>query len=399
MDETISLEKQLLHKQRVHTRFVMYILSFLFTLHYALPVYINSSFLNLFTSEKYVGIIYIVASILAILVFFSIPRILQKHGNYRTICVLLTVEIISLLGLAFSKNVLLIVPAFIASFIAVALINFNMDIFLENFSSSKNMGKARGFFLTSSNSAWIVAALLTSFILTDGDYWKIYLSAAVLIVPVFFLLSSNLKDFKDPVYAEVPVIKTLKEIWANKNIFDSFMVSFLLQFFYAWMTIYTPIYLHEHLLFSWQQIGIMFSIMLLPFVITELPLGKLADNRFGEKEIMSIGFIIIAISTGIVSFIQGNNFFLWTAILVITRIGASMIEIMSETYFFKKVDGSRANLISFFRTLRPLAYIISPALAIILFSIPGFQFQYIFVILAIIMFFGLRYSLSLEDTR
>jgi MFS family permease len=438
-----------------HRRFVMYILSFLFALHYSLPAYITSSFLAGYTGDALVGSVYILASILAILVFFSMPHSLRRWGNYRVIMTLLIIEIISLLGLAVSQflpnqqlaqasqfiqaithttaglaslaavivpvtsffaqinPLYLIMPFFLASFVAIALINFNMDIFLENLSSSEKMGESRGFFLTSSNAAWVVAALLTSFILTGNDYWKIFIAAAILILPVLFLLSNNLRDFKDPVYIELPVWSTLREIWANKNIWCAFMVNFLLQFFYAWMTVYTPIYLHQVIGFDWMHIGGMFAIMLLPFVLTELPLGKLADSRWGEKEVMSVGFIVLAISTGLISFIQSGPatgavngtgpgweaFWLWATILFISRIGASMVEVMSETYFFKKVNGSTANLISFFRTLRPISYILSPALAMILFLIPGFQFRYIFVILAIIMFFGLRYSLSLEDTR
>ena len=41
------------------------------------------------------------------------------------------------------------------------------------------------------------------------------------------------------------------------------------------MIIYTPIYLHEHLLLGWDQIGFIFTIMLLPFIILEFPLGNI----------------------------------------------------------------------------------------------------------------------------
>jgi MFS family permease len=78
--------------------------------------------------------------------------------------------------------------------------------------------------------------------------------------------------------------------------------------------------------------------MLLPFVFVQFPLGRLADKKWGEKEILSLGFIIVAIATGLISFISGGSMILWMTILFITRIGAATIEIMCDTYFFKKVD-------------------------------------------------------------
>ena len=176
------------------------------------------------------------------------------------------------------------------------------------------------------------------------------------------------------------------------------MVGFLLQFFYSWMVIYTPIYLYTHIGFSWQEIGIIFSIMLLPFVLTEAPLGKLADRKWGEKEVMSVGFIVMALATGLIAFVETKNLALWAILLFITRIGAAMVEIMSETYFFKKVHSSKADVIGFFRTMRPFAYIISPILATVLFAF-FLPIKYIFLVLAIIMFLGLYSSLELKDTK
>jgi hypothetical protein len=75
------------------------------------------------------------------------------------------------------------------------------------------------------------------------------------------------------------------------------------------------------------------------------------------------------------------------------------VEVMCDTYFFKKVDIHNANLISFYRMARPLAYIFGPLLAIIILSLPGVEMKTLFVILGLMMFFGLKFSLSIEDTK
>ena len=59
------------------------------------------------------------------------------------------------------------------------------------------------------------------------------------------------------------------------------------------MIIYTTLYLHDTMKFSWQSIGSIYAFMLLPFVLLSLsyPLGRLSD-KIGEKKILIIGFII-----------------------------------------------------------------------------------------------------------
>lgn len=378
--------------------FVIYLLGFLFSLHGALPAYINSTYLSRFTTEHYVGILYAVSAILSICAFVAIPALLRKFGNYKTMSCLLIADFFALLGLAWSANLILVSICFILSFVAISLIGFNIDVFLENFSKDAVTGKIRGTFLSTSNIAWIIAPLIGSFILTDGDYWKIFLATALLLLPILFLLRNNLKTFKDSEYRIIPVLKTAGEIVRDKNVRAVFFVSFLLQFFYSWMIIYTPIYLYTYIGWSWGEIGVMFSIMLLPFVLTEAPLGKLADTRWGEKEVMSVGFIVMALATVMIAFIETKSFFLWTGLLFVTRVGASMVEIMSETYFFKKIDSSKANIIGLFRTMRPSAYLVSPIVAMLLFSF-NLPIKYIFIALAVIMFLGLHWSLELEDTR
>lgn len=389
-------------KDKSHHRFVLYILGFLFTFQAVLPAYVFSTFLSKFVGEQKVGLLYALAAMVTIVTFAVIPRIIEKLGNYHATVIMLTLQLGAFLTMAYAQTSWLILLAFIASFTANAITNFTLDAFLENYSSENIIGKVRGIFLTSANMAWIVAPLVTGFILSDNQYWQIFVTAAFLILPVMVILNTNLRHFRDPKYKEIPLKEAVREVWRDENIFGSFMVSFIMQLFFSWMVIYTPLYLHQHIGFSWAEIGTMFSIMLLPFVLIEEPLGKLADTRWGEKEIISIGFIIMAISTSLIAFIEKKEFWIWTGILFITRIGAAMVEIGSETYFFKKIDGSSVNFMSLYRTMRPWSYVVGPILAtatLTLLNHFGFDFGYIFLVLGILMFYGLRWSLALEDTR
>lgn len=376
----------------------IYTATFLVAFHVFLMVYINSSFLNQFVSEKYVGLLYIIGSLSSITAIIILPTILRLFGNYFTLILLTIFEIFILLGLAFIQKATIILPLFIAHLVVFQIMLINIDIFFETFQKKEtDTGSKKGIALTIINLGLILSVLTAGFILKNNDFWKIYLISALIMIPFFIIILTRFRKFKDPVYSNLKTTNTIKKIRENKNIKNIFIAQFFLKFFYSLMVIYMPIYLHDHVGFSWPEISIMFTIMLLPFVLLEIPAGKIADKWLGEKEILLIGFIITALFTIIISFISIPSFLLWTAILFLTRIGASLIEISTESFFFKHVKGDDASIISFFRMTHPLAYVVGPIIAII--TLQFMPYQYIFLVLGIIMLIGIKYALSITDTK
>jgi len=386
-----------LHHPQSKSLYAICLLGFIFTMHLALPVYVNSTFLSNFASESTVGLIYTLSSVLTIIGLIYFSPILRKLGNYKTALTFIVLQMLALAGLALSNSLILVAPIFILSIALGNLIGLNIDVFIEHDTTSKTVGSVRGLFLTIINIGWILSPMLAG-VLLDGtnQYWKIYGTAVLLLFPTLLILQSNFKNFKDPHYEEIPAQTTLHKIWTEPNLYRIFMANIILNLFYAWMVIYTPIYLHKYIGFDWETIGFIFTIMLIPFVLLDMPLGKLADKKWGEKEMMSIGFIIMAISTVIMSVVDGGGAWLWALVLFTTRVGASIVEIMIETYFFKKVGERDANMLSMFRTTRQIAYIIAPALFSL--SLWFVDYRYTFIILGVISLYGLRYSLTIKDT-
>lgn len=382
---------------RKSTLTILYILIFIFALTSAIPAYVNSSFLKSLTGEQFVGVLYTVSSIFALVFLILLPKILKKYGNYKVTLILTILYLLNFLGLAFSQNIFFVLFCFLISGSMATAIYFNLDMFLEHQSSDVVTGRIRSTYLTCLNLAWLISPVLTGIIVGEFSYRKIYFVVALIMMPVILIVSSSFKDFKDPNYISINFLETVKSININKNIKNIIISSFLLQLFYAWMVIYTPIYLNQYIGFSWGSIGIIFSIMLLPFILIEIPIGYLADKIFGEKEILTVGFIIMGISTAIIPLIHNNNLFFWSLILFITRIGAAMVEVMNDTYFFKQVSDKNLNLINLYRTVTPIAYIVAPIIATLL--IFFVSIVNIFYILGLLMIFGLRYSLKIKDTK
>ena len=124
---------------------------------------------------------------------------------------------------------------------------------------------------------------------------------------------------------------------------------------------------------------------------------RIADRWFGEKEILFLGFIVLALSSMAIGLLHNKSIIVWTSLLFVSRIGASMVEAMSETYFFKRVKDSDLGFISLFRTTKPWAYVVAPALAIVILPIAGLDAS--FIVLGFVMLYGVRFALALKDTK
>jgi len=370
----------------------MYILSFLFSLHIALAAYANSTFLTKIISEKYVGLLYTVASIVTIILLSRSSSILQWVGNRVFMISFLFTNMISLSGMILSNNPYIIGISFILFLATNSLMFLSLDIFIEHFQNPTKIGRARGLYLTIINIAWMMSPLITSYlIIKEGGYRSIYILSfiATFVMTVGLLLS--VRTFKDAIYKKTPFLETYKFLKTNPHMLAINMINFILQFFYVWMVIYVPIYLLKNIGLGWEQLGIIFTIMLVPFVLISLPIGILIDKyKVSRRLLLSIGFIIMAVSTFLISVIETKTIILWAIVLFSTRVGASIIESTTEIYFFTHTKEEDSSLLSIFRDMNPVAGIIAPLFATIIFLF--LPFKYLFIVLSIIILItGLYY--------
>jgi len=369
----------------------MYILSFLFTLHIALSAYVNSTFLSDIISEKFVGILYTISSLATLILLSKSSNILKYFGNKRLTLWLLLANMISLVGMIASRNPYIIGTSFIIFVSTNTQILFCIDIFIEHFGDKNTVGKNRGLYLTIINLAWMLTPLVTAFLITkEGGYKTIYIIAFIMTIIMTLGLIFSVKKFEDKSYEKTPFLETYRFLKTNHHMLAITVIDFILQFFYAWMVVYTPIYLYQHIGLSWSAIGIIFTIMLSPFVIFGLPVGILVDKYHVKKRtLLYIGFIIISTSTFLISAITTKSIIIWSIILFMTRVGATIIETTSEIYFFTHVKEEEAYLLSVFRDMTPVAYIVAPLISTLIFIYLPFKF--LFIILSIILLSGLYY--------
>ncbi len=354
-----------------------------------------------FVPAEVIGIFFMIGSALAVFGFLFISRILRKVGNVTVTLCLAVTEIIALLILGLANSAGLAIIAFITFLIVNPLIFLNLDIFSETIigDDEESTGYKRGLVLALISMAAMIGPLIISPIAgpDEANLHYVYLVSAGVFTIFVLIVISRFGQFKDPPYRESKVISAVSDFWANTNIRFALAAQFMLQVCYAWSIIYVPLYLATVVGLSWEYIGITIAIGTLAFVLLEFPVGYIADRFIGETEMMAAGFFIMSVSMGFTSLITSTSLFMWIIVMFALRVGASLVEATTESYFFKHTKGSDTEFLSFFRLSRPLAVIFGSLLGSA--SLLFFSFQYIFLVLAVVLLSGIYFAYRLVDTK
>jgi hypothetical protein len=105
----------------------------------------------------------------------------------------------------------------------------------------------------------------------------------------------------------------------------------------------------------------------------------------------------MAISTALVYFIHTPSIFIWSLVMFLTRVGAAMVEILRDSYFYKRIDGNDVDLIGFFRTAMPVGYLLAASLSfvfLLFLPIPA-----IFILSALVVFSALVPAYYLSENK
>lgn len=376
------------------------ITNFFGALHYFLTVFILAPYLAQFMGEAEVGLVFSAGALFSFFGFLLLPTILKYISLKRFAQVLSFVQFLVLIALIQSPSTPIIIGLVVLLAALPALIGYTFDIFLEQATKSEgSTGNIRGFFITISNIALVLSPLAIGYILGDSDqYAKIFALAAATLLPFILLLTTLIKGGKQKEEATLSFKSTLKCLLHSKDIFLGASAHFVMLLFFSWVAIYIPLYLHTELGILWSDLGWVFSVMLLPYVFLEFPIGIMADKWFGEREIMMGGFTVMGLAMAMISFITIPAITLFLiAILVLTRVGGAMAEITTETYFFKHVDGNDLNSIGLFRMLRPIGALVGPLIGS--FALIFVSLQSLFIVLGGLCLLGVPLAFFIKDTR
>ena len=377
-------------------KFVSFI-SFLLGFSQALLAYVLSLYFKEVSGTDNVGIFFMLSYLVILVIFLNLHKLVRKIGKPFLFYLTFLLKAIALTVLFYCPLSILGIIFLIIYIIGEAISWVCLDIILESFSTDRMSGRIRGLYLTIGNVGFILAPLLSFQILDDFGFKGIFFASFVIQFLIFSISLMAFRGINHIFKRKETMRELLKRVFKRKNIMRIYYISFVLDFFYALMVIYTPLYFLQ-MGYSLSQIGLAFSIILIPFVLLQYPVGILADKKTGEKEFLILSIAVMGISTLIFYFFDFKEIFAWTLILFITRIGASMIEILRDSYFYKRIDGYDVDIINFFRTSRPVAYITATILSSLLLLLLD-DMKIVFLLIAVVSLSGLYPAFRLVDNK
>ncbi len=385
--------------RHIHYAFV-YALAIIFSYHTLLIAYNTSSFIGAYLTPSAAGVLHGAGALGAVGLLLLFPRLLARFGAVMVgICTML-VACGFLLMLALGQTPFILILALCGFLVVNPLIYLVIDVFSETLigTSEGNTGSKRGLTLALMSAAAVFAPLSMGYIMGEqSDYTQLFFASAGVGLLFVALIIGAFRHFYDPVYVRVSVPDLIKRAIKNKNICTVTTAHFLLQLFFSWIIIYVPLYLTLVVGFSWQEVSLIISAGLLAYVIFEYPIGIIADRYIGEQEMMAVGFVILAITTASFAFMASASIVWWMGLMFINRIGASLVEVTTESYFFKQVAGEDASLMSLFRLLRPAANVAGALMGSILLAF--LPFPIFFLIGAAVLAIGVYLPRFLVDSK
>jgi MFS family permease len=368
--------------------------------NFYLIVYILTPYLATFMPEEYTGLV-IAAGALATLAFFPYaPRFVIAVGARRLALLFSCLACVVLFSLSLAP-VPIVALLLIAMACAISpIIAYCLDLLLEATVQVEDFtGRVRTAFLTAGNIALLISPLVLGVLLDATDaYERVFLAASISLFPLMLLFL--LHSFPEGAVPRlVRTSEVLRAGFMNPDTRSVFVAYYLLQFFYYSAPLYVPLYLHSVVGLPWTTLGVVLSVVLVPFLLIEYPAGIVADRWLGDKEMMFAGFLITGLGTVLFAWIApGTPILSIVALLGATRVGVGLMEAMTEGHFFRRVTEKDAGMVSVFRMGRPFAALTAPIACSVLLALGGYWWLFVGGGL-IVMIPGMISALGIVDDR
>ncbi|XKT74128.1 MAG: MFS transporter [Patescibacteria group bacterium UBA2163] len=372
--------------------------NFIFSISLITTTFINSSFLGQFFSPEAISLLYIASSVLAIATMIAAPFIVGRLGVWKTLIISILLLQILILFFGFAATTVAAGLFFMLRTLFARMVPFLLDLYVEaQVKDESHTGNARGSYITGFSLGAVLGPIIASLLVFGTNYTPAYIFSAIALTPLLWLVVVRLKKLTPTLPEPGHFIRSFKALWTcQTSVRYTMFIHLIFRATTIIYTIYVPLFLVQAG-YSWQVIGIIIAIALIPYLVLEYPLGTIADKFLGEKELMITGLFILSFSTAALSLVPVTYLTLWILPFIFTRVGAAFIEISTESYFFKQVTEKDSALIGIFRMISPLAVITAPVVALVFLPITDLQWLFGFIGATILI--GVPLAQRIQDSR
>jgi MFS family permease len=397
----LTLHHHPIYKSRL--RGTLYELNFLSSLCASISAFYFGTFgESLGITGLWLGSLFAIGSLVSIVAYIALPKIVRKIQVRPALIIFASLYVTGLYFTAFAYSFTSLLIPFIVTTISYGLAMSVLDMYVEVSTDIRHkQGSVRGTYLALSNLAYIVGPLTGGLLIQVGGFPFLFLASILFMIPFLGLVFYHMPEL--PIKAQTAlteathavtqtIVGAYRELFSHDKIRTVFYLKLLSNLFTSTVSIFVTIYMIDVAGFSFATTGLLLAISLIPYVLIEIPVGKLVDGKFTEHWPAAIGFFIIALCISFVPIITDAGALVWAIILFVMRIGGSLIEISTESFFFKHLPAGNTEGISGFRALNPLSLVIAPILASVAIYFGGYNT--LFTILSVLMLHGTYISIK-----
>jgi MFS family permease len=277
---------------------------------------------------------------------------------------------------------------------------------IKDISPIGRRGEFRSVFGTFANAGMFIGPVIGGLLADQFNIRTPYLFSALLLL-ASLLLVFKLKDYNRNSTRETrsneirreDLLVVLKEFGQHRELNVLALCTIALFFWYSARWVFGPLFLY-HLGYGPFVIGVWMGISAAPFLLFQIPLGKLGD-RIGKTRLIYLGFVISTIFIIPLGFLQSLPSLLVTIFII--SLGTTFVEPLIEARVTdiapREQYGAYSGIFEFAKTTGSLLGPVSSALFVYLFGISySFLPSVILFILTLALFLYTRQLLCKVST-
>lgn len=334
---------------------------------------------------------------------FSLPAgvLADKLGRKRLIIASFLLLSAVLFAFFVNTGLYLLIGLQIAFGIAMVPAWITSEAFIKDISPTGRRGEFRSVFGTFANAGLFLGPLIGGLLADRFGIRTPYLFSALMLLASLLLVSKLRDNNRDSAGTSTrssgmrndDLLVVLKEFRQHRELNVLALCTVALFFWYSARWVFGPLFLH-HLGYSPFIIGLWMAISAAPFMLFQIPIGKLGD-KIGKTRLICLGFVISTIFIIPLGFLESLSSLLVTIFII--SLGTTLVEPLIEARVTEIAPreryGAYSGIFEFAKTLGFMLGPVGSSLVVFLFGISySFLPAVIFFIMTLALFLYMRQS-------
>lgn len=334
---------------------------------------------------------------------FSLPAgvLADKLGRKRLIIASFLLLSAVLFAFFVNTGLYLLIGLQIAFGIAMVPAWITSEAFIKDISPTGRRGEFRSVFGTFANAGLFLGPVIGGLLADRFEIRTPYLFSALMLLASLLLVSKLRDNNRDSAGTSTrssgirkdDLLVVLKEFRQHRELNVLALCTVALFFWYSARWVFGPLFLH-HLGYSPFIIGLWIAISAAPFMLFQIPIGKLGD-KIGKTRLICLGFVISSIFIIPLGFLESLSSLLVTIFII--SLGTTLVEPLIEARVTEIAPreryGAYSGIFEFAKTLGFMLGPVGSSLVVYLFSISySFIPSVIFFIMILALFLYMRQS-------